>query len=79
MSNTIKVEKLVDTEYEYTDEDWDKLCFIFNEGDYSDSLELFFDEKEKWEELLKYNKVLHDVLTEYCGSDEEQVSLKIHE
>ena len=74
--STLKVYKLVDTEYEYTDGDWEKLCELFNEGEYSDSIECFTGDKEAWEALEAFNKVLHDLLMEFVVEGTDYITVQ---
>jgi len=75
MNPTIKVKKLEDTGYAYSDNDWDFLCELFNESEYSDEIDLCFADTEAWERLAEYNKILHDVLFEYYEDDKPSITI----
>ena len=60
----------------YSETDWEKLCFLFNEGEYSDEILVYLAD-EGWEELKEYNKILHDSLLEFFPDGVE--SITIHE
>lgn len=79
MSDTIKYNAVADTGIETTDALWEKLCELFNDGEYSDEIQLLYTDTEAWEGLLAHDKIIHDALIELFPIDGTVEFLTLYE
>ena len=54
--------KVVPTGVSCSEEDWEKLNLLFNEGEDLGEIDIDINDMEAWLELKEYNKKLHDAL-----------------
>lgn len=67
--------KKVDLERSISEEGWEKLTLLFNEGEECEELVLDMFDQEAWLELKETHKELHDMLVDALPADQQFITL----
>ena len=67
--------KKVDLEISISEEGWEKLILLFNEGEDSEEITLDMFDSEAWLELKETHKELHDMLVDILPADTQFITI----